>query len=103
MSAQPAQSTSGLRMSVAGIEDAEKALADLHGPERGGDNTLRRLNSAAFVGERYGAALVADWALMHSALSRLMEFGEALMRSEDMEERGIGTCICEGARMVRDA
>lgn len=39
----------------------------------------------------------------HSALGRLMAFGESLMASDDEDERGIGCCICEGARAVRDA
>lgn len=37
------------------------------------------------------------------ALEQLMEFGKRLMASEVMEDRGIGCCICEGARVVEDA
>lgn len=34
------------------------------------------------------------------ALEALMEFGKRLMNSDVMEERGIGCCICEGARVI---
>lgn len=40
---------------------------------------------------RYGDALVS-----------LMRFGERLMASDDEDERGIGCCIVEGARVVRE-
>jgi hypothetical protein len=37
-----------------------------------------------------------------AALEYLMEFGKRLMNSDDEGERGIGCCICEGARIVED-
>lgn len=64
---------SPLRMSDAAIADAERALANLTGPDQGGDNTLRRLNEAAFLGERYAAALLADWKTLRSDAAALRE------------------------------
>jgi hypothetical protein len=58
-----------LRMSDAAIADAERALAELHGPDKGGFNSIRRLNEAAFLGERYAQALVEDWKTMRAALT----------------------------------
>lgn len=60
-------------MNIAAIADAERALEEYREPGQGGDNNLRRLNLVAFVGERYGAALVADWKAMRQ---RLQELGE---------------------------
>jgi hypothetical protein len=57
-----------LKMSSATIYDAKRALAELHGPDKPGANTLRRLNEAAFLGERYSSALVSDWETMREAL-----------------------------------
>ena len=51
----------GLRTGAAGINDMDRALTALEGPDQGGDNTLRRLNEAAFIGEHYGRAVWEDW------------------------------------------
>jgi hypothetical protein len=59
-----------LRMSDDAIKDAEQALAELNGPEMGGDNNLRRLNLSSFVGVRYGHPLVQDWKDMRAFLRR---------------------------------
>jgi hypothetical protein len=56
-------------MSDAAIADAERALAELHGPDKGGSNSIRRLNEAAFLGERYTQALVEDWKTLRAALA----------------------------------
>jgi hypothetical protein len=37
------------------------------------------------------------------ALEALMAFGGRLMVSDDEAERGIGCCVCEGARIVTDS
>lgn len=52
--------------------------------------------------DRLYAEAVAERDLYLAALRHLMEFGERLMASEVMEERGIGCCICEGARVALD-
>lgn len=39
---------------------------------------------------------------LRGALTHLMSFGKRLMNSEVMEERGIGCCICEGARIIEE-
>jgi hypothetical protein len=57
-----------LRMTDAAIADAERALEEYHGPDKGGDNNLRRLNLSSFVGGRYGSVLVADWKTMRALL-----------------------------------
>lgn len=41
-----------------------------------------------------------DEKVLRAALYHLMEFGKRLMNSDDMGERGIGCCICEGARII---
>jgi hypothetical protein len=38
-----------------------------------------------------------------AALEALMAFGGRLMVSDDEAERGIGCCICEGARVVTES
>ena len=61
----------GLRISAAGINDLGTTLAGLEGPDMGGDNTLRRLNQASFIGEHYGRGLREDWITLLGHVRRL--------------------------------
>lgn len=56
---------------------------------------------AAWAAERI-ARLEAEGERMRGALTHLMAFGKRLMNSDVMEERAIGCCICEGARIIEE-
>jgi hypothetical protein len=81
-----------LRMSNEAITDAERALAELHGPDKPGLNTVRRLNEAAFLGERYAQALVEDWKTMRAALA----VREEELREDEPEWLLVGHAVIPG-------
>lgn len=67
-----------LKMTEAAVRDAERALAELD-EYKPGAPVIRKLNAAAFVGERYGAALVADWWQMRTALEMIRDHAQRIV------------------------
>jgi chromosome segregation ATPase len=81
---------------------AEDEIERLRDEARRAIETRENSNRVSIRVEGENRTFKAEGEKLREALRNLLKFGERLMASENEYERGIGCCICEGARLVSD-